>query len=123
MWEPNQIAELRPAGAIRASLEAFITANPTWVIEGCYGDLVEAAASRATELVFLNPGLEACLTNNARRPWEPHKYASPEQQDAMLANLQTWVAGYYQRADQWLYEAHRRIFDAHRGRKTEYTST
>jgi hypothetical protein len=123
VWEPNQIAELRPASAIRASLEAFITANPTWVIEGCYGDLVEAAASRATELVFLNPGLEACLTNNARRPWEPHKYASPEQQDAMLANLQTWVAGYYQRADPWSYEAHRRIFDAHRGRKTEYTST
>jgi adenylate kinase family enzyme len=122
VWEPNQIAVLRPSSVIRASLEAFITTNPTWVIEGCYGDLVEAAASRATELVFLNPGLEACLTNNARRPWEPHKYASPEQQDAMLANLQTWVAAYYQRADQWSYEAHRRIFDAHRGRKTEYTS-
>ena len=113
---------LRSPSALRASLEAFITANPTWVIEGCYGDLVEAAASRATDLVFLNPGLEACLTNNARRPWEPHKYASPEQQDAMLANLQTWVAGYYQRADPWSYEAHRRIFESHDGRKVEHTS-
>ena len=67
---------LRPADAIRASLEAFIAANADWVIEGCYGDLVEAAASRAD---------------------------------------------YYQRHDQWSYAAHRRIFDAHQGRKVEYT--
>jgi adenylate kinase family enzyme len=123
VWEPNQIAVPRPAAAIRASLEEFIAANPTWVIEGCYGELVEAAAPRATELVFLNPGREACLANNARRPWEPHKYASPEQQDAMLANLQAWVAGYYERTDQWSYDAHRRIFDAHPGRKIEHTSS
>jgi hypothetical protein len=92
------------------------------VIEGCYGELIEAAASRATELIFLNPGREACLANNARRPWEPHKYASAEEQNAMLANLQAWVSGYYERTDQWSYDAHRRIFDAHPGPKVERTS-
>lgn len=122
VWVPNQIAVMRPAEAIRASLEAFIAANADWVIEGCYGELVEAAASRASELVFLNPGVDACLANNARRPWEPHKYASLEEQNSMLANLQAWVAGYYQRHDQWSYAAHRRIFDAHQGRKVEYTA-
>jgi hypothetical protein len=59
------------------------------VIEGCYGELVERVSQFCTELVFLNPGLEACQANNRRRPWEPHKYATMEQQDAMLANLQT----------------------------------
>jgi hypothetical protein len=49
------------------------------VIEGCYGELVEATAPQCTQLVFLNPGLDACLANNARRPWAPHKYASLEQ--------------------------------------------
>jgi adenylate kinase family enzyme len=122
VWEPGRIAVLRPAEAARASLEAFVDANAHWVIEGCYGELVEAAASRATELVFLNPGLEACLANNARRPWEPHKYASLEQQNSMLANLQAWVADYYSRTDQWSYAAHRRIFDAHRGLKVEFTT-
>jgi len=122
VWEPGQIAVLRPAGAIRASLEAFIAAHPAWVIEGCYGELVEAASACATELVFLNPGRDGCLANNARRPWEPHKYASAEEQNAMFANLQAWVSGYYERTDQWSYDAHRRIFDAHRGPKVERTS-
>jgi adenylate kinase family enzyme len=122
VWEANRVAVLRPAAAIRRSLEEFMAANPTWVIEGCYGELVEAATSTATELVFLNPGRETCLANNARRPWEPQKYASPEQQDAMFANLQTWVSGYYERTDQWSYAAHWRIFDAYPGPKVEHTS-
>lgn len=79
VWEPGQIAVLRPADAIRASLEQFIAGNATWVIEGCYGDL-------------------------------------------MLGNLQAWVSGYYERTDQWSYDAHRRIFDAHEGPKVERTS-
>jgi adenylate kinase family enzyme len=121
VWEPNQVAVLRPRQEIRASLESFIAANSDWVIEGCYGELIEAAASRARALVFLNPGLEACLANNMRRPWEPHKYASLDAQNSMLANLQEWVTSYYQRDDQWSDAAHRRIFDGHQGRKVELT--
>lgn len=119
VWEPGKVAELRPAEAIEASLGAFLAACDSWVIEGCYGELVRIAAGRATELVFLNPGLEACLENNRRRPWEPHKYASPDAQDQMLAQLQAWVAGYYERDDQWSYRAHRAIFDLHPGAKVE----
>lgn len=120
VWEPGQIAVPRDPAAIAASLEEFIAAEPRWVIEGCYGELVESASQHCTQLVFLNPGLEACQANNCRRPWEPHKYASMEQQDAMLANLQAWVAGYYTRDDAWSYSAHRRIFAAHDGDKREH---
>jgi adenylate kinase family enzyme len=121
VWEPGQIAVPRDQQAVAASLGAFIAARPRWVIEGCYGELVESSAQHCTELIFLNPGLEACQANNRRRPWEPHKYASMEQQDAMLANLQVWVAGYYTRDDAWSYAAHRRLFDAHHGNKQEWT--
>lgn len=120
VWEPGKIAVQRPAQAIAASLSDFISSHERWVIEGCYGELVEAAASHCTELVFLNPGLDACLENNLRRPWEPHKYASKDAQDAMLDNLQAWVAGYYERQDPWSYSFHRRIFDAFQGAKTEH---
>lgn len=123
VWEPGQIAVPRDPEAIAVSLGAFIAAEPKWVIEGCYGELVERASEDCTELVFLNPGLEACQANNRRRPWEPHKYASMEQQDAMLANLQAWVAGYYTRDDAWSCAAHRRIFAAHAGAKREYATT
>ena len=122
VWEPGRIAVLRPPEAIRASLDRFLESNPHWVVEGCYGELVEAAAPACTELIFLNPGLEACLANNLRRPHEPHKYASKAEQDAMLEGLQAWVAAYYTRDDQWSYAAHRRIFDAFPGNKSERTA-
>jgi adenylate kinase family enzyme len=122
VWEPDQIAVQRPARMITQALQDFLSVNARWVIEGCYGELVEFAAAYCTELVFLNPGLEACQANNVSRRWEPHKYASLEQQNAMLANLQAWVTDYYTRDDSWSYRTHRRIFDEHRGGKIEYTT-
>jgi adenylate kinase family enzyme len=121
VWEPGKIAVPREPQAILASLVAFISTHQKWVIEGCYGELVEAASTHCTHLVFLNPGLETCQANNLRRPWEPHKYASMEQQNSMLANLQLWVADYYSRDDSWSYKVHRKIFDAHTGSKVEHT--
>jgi len=121
VWEPGKVAVQRAATAIAASLENFMGEHTDWIIEGCYGELVTAASTYCDELVFLNPGREACLANNARRPWEPHKYASADAQQAMLKNLQAWVADYYDRDDDWSYCQHRRIFDNHRGAKHEYT--
>lgn len=120
VWEPGQIAVPRTPEAVGADLRAFINMHAAWVIEGCYGELIEAAAPACTQMVFLNPGLDACLANNGRRAWEPHKYASPEAQDAMLDALQAWVAGYYTRDDAWSLAAHRRVFDAHPGAKIEH---
>ncbi len=119
VWEPGRVAVPRPPAAVRASLAEFIAAHARWVIEGCYGELIEAAAPSCTELIFLNPGRDACLANNLRRPFEPHKYASKAEQDAMLDQLQAWVAAYYTRDDAWSYAAHRRIFDSFQGRKSE----
>lgn len=122
VWEPGQVAVKRPKADVRASLEDFLANHATWVIDGCYGELIEAACPACTELVFLNPGLEGCLANNRRRPWEPEKYATAEKQDAMFKGLQDWVTSYYDRDDAWSYRAHRAIFDAHAGPKTEHTT-
>lgn len=121
VWEPGELAVQRSPEAISASLQAFLTGHDQWVIEGCYGELVEAASQHCTELVFLNPGVETCLERNRKRPWEPDKYKSKEAQDAMLGNLLAWVAGYYERDDAWSYRAHRRLFDAFEGCKSEHT--
>lgn len=122
VWKPGKIAVPREPEAVMAALADFIAPQPAWVIEGCYGELVQAASAHCTKLVFLNPGLAACLANNLRRPWEPHKYATAVEQDAMLPNLQAWVAGYYERDDAWSYQAHRAIFQAHAGDKVEHTT-
>lgn len=119
VWEPGQVAVAGAPDVVLAALHAFIAANERWVIEGCYGELVDAASPHCTELIFLNPGRAACLANNRRRPWEPHKYDSREAQDAMLENLQAWVADYFERDDAWSYRAHRRLFDNFTGPKRE----
>ncbi|HBI68820.1 MAG TPA: shikimate kinase [Massilia sp.] len=119
VWEPGLIAVPRAPEQVRAELLAFVEGSESWVAEGCYGDLVEAALPFCSELVFMNPGLEVCLENNRRRPWEPHKYASMEAQQSKLSFLLEWVAGYYTRDDAMSYARHRQIVDGFSGNKTE----
>ena len=104
-----------------AEIHAFIEAHPAWVIEGCYGDLIEAALPFCSELRFLNPGVAACLAHCRARPWEPEKYASKAEQDAGLALLLDWVRAYEHRRDEFSLARHRRIFDAFAGPKREIT--
>jgi len=100
-----------------AALDRFMDEHDSWVIEGCYGDLIERAAARCTEMRFLNPGVEACLRNNDRRPWEPHKYESAAAQDRHFEFLQAWVRDYAQRDDEFSLARHQAIFDAFPGPK------
>jgi adenylate kinase family enzyme len=116
---PGLIAVARPMDAVLADLRAFVDANPAWVVEGCYGDVVEAALPFCTELLFMNPGKDVCLANNGRRPWEPHKYASKEKQDSMLPFLLDWVGKYYERNGNCSYAYHRKVFNGFDGNKRE----
>jgi len=112
----------KPVGECTAEIRAFVGANPRWVIEGCYGDLLEVAIASATEIRFLNPGVEACIANCRARPWEPEKYPSPEAQDAMLDFLIGWVRDYETRTDEYSLVRHRQLYEAFVGRKSEVTT-
>jgi adenylate kinase family enzyme len=103
-------------------LHEFINSNEHWVMEGCYGDLVEAALPHCTELRFLNPGVETCVAHCLSRPWEPSKFPSAEEQNAMLQTLVAWVREYETRNDEYGLERHRQIYDQFSGSKREYTS-
>ncbi len=114
-----QGAERRPLAGSVAAAEAFIAANPSWIIEGCYADITEALLPRCERLIFLNPGVEACLRHCRQRPWEPDKYASREEQDSHLAFLLEWVQQYESRTDEYGLKRHRAVFDAFQGDKRE----
>jgi adenylate kinase family enzyme len=103
-------------------LHEFINSNEHWVMEGCYGDLVEAALPHCTELRFLNPGVETCVAHCLSRPWEPSKFPSAEEQNAMLQTLVAWVREYETRNDEYGLKRHRQIYDQFSGSKREYTS-
>jgi adenylate kinase family enzyme len=117
-WEPVVPPRRRP---LAASVEAMaeLLARDAWVVEGCYADLIAAALGRCTRLIFLNPGVEACVANARARPWEPHKYPSREAQDANLAMLVVWIRDYETRQDELSLGAHRRLFESFAGAKVE----
>jgi len=104
------------------ALRAFTDAHAQWVVEGCYGSLLPAAMATATSIFFLNPGVEACIENCRNRPWEAHKYDSPEAQDKNLSMLLDWVRTYETRDDEFGQQAHQRIFAGFAGEKHEITT-
>jgi adenylate kinase family enzyme len=116
-WEPKKIAVARAAGEAATDVHSFCSANEHWIVEGCYASLIEAALEFEPQLLVLEPGLEQCLSNCRARPWEPHKYASKEEQDEHLVFLLEWVAEYYSRDDDMSLAAHKHVFEDYNGPK------
>ncbi|MCH7854424.1 MAG: shikimate kinase [Proteobacteria bacterium] len=121
-WQKDAPTSRRPIADSLQDLESFMAANGTWVIEGCYSSLLGAAIRQCSQLRFLNPGADQCVENCRARPWEPHKYESPEEQDKNLAMLIEWVRSYDSRADEFSLQAHRQLYDSFDGVKIEYDS-
>ncbi|NWG74345.1 MAG: shikimate kinase [Rubrivivax sp.] len=114
-WEPGQIALPRDGGAARADVVAFCRSHDDWVVEGCYASLVDATLPFGPRLVLLDPGEAQCLANCQARPWEPHKYASRDEQDERLAFLLDWVRAYDTRDGDMSLAGHRALFEAYAG--------
>jgi adenylate kinase family enzyme len=122
-WEPNRIALARPVDAAVSDVRAFCTNNTSWVLEGCYANLICAALRFTPILVFLDPGEEQCVSNCRARPWEPHKYASRAAQDERLPSLFTWVRQYYVRDGEMSHSGHNAAYAAYLGPKYLITHT
>jgi adenylate kinase family enzyme len=116
-WEPDQIAVARPIEAARADVREFCTSHESWIIEGCYGGLIEAGLEFNPRLLVLDPGLEQCVSNCLARPWEPHKYSSKEEQDEKLSFLLSWIEEYYSRDGDMSLTAHETLFEHYAGPK------
>src|SRR5690606_33392429 len=80
----SDVAERRPLADSIAAVQRFIQGHDSWVIEGCYADIIEGVLPACETLLFLNPGVDTCVAHCRARPWEPDKFPSPEAQDAHL---------------------------------------
>ena len=116
-WEPGKIAVPRSYEEAASDVREFCMSHESWIIEGCYAGLIEASFEFKPLLLVLDPGVERCLQNCRSRPWEPHKYASKEEQDKGLAYLLQWVEEYYSRNNDMSLAAHQAIFDNYSGPK------
>ena len=121
-WVPRQIAVPRLDEDASADVQHFCSTQGSWVIEGCYANLVCAALRFEPLLLFLNPGKEQCITNCQSRPWEPHKYSTKAQQDERLSFLLSWVDDYYTRNGEMSLSAHVECFHTYTGPKEELLS-
>lgn len=120
-WEPVSPPERKPIAKSKRDIDVFMNTSEGWVIEGCYSDLLEIVVPQADEIIFLNLPIEECIANAKKRPWEPHKYASKEAQDADLDMLIDWIGRYSERKDTFSRLSHEALFHSFKGKKTMYT--
>jgi RimJ/RimL family protein N-acetyltransferase/broad-specificity NMP kinase len=122
VWAPHQIAVARPTDQVLADLDAFVAQHPRWVIEGSYGDLCAHLAPHATALRWLDVGVETCVQHHKERPWEPHKYDDPADQERNRLMLETWVRSYDTRDDRYGRAWHARVYADFSGPKSRLQS-
>ena len=116
-WLPTNPPERAPLETSEKSIEAFIGEHQSWVIEGCYTDLLEVASAAAEQIIFMNLDVEQCIENAKNRPWESHKYESKQAQDANLEMLIGWIEQYTVREDEFSHAAHLRFYENFSGKK------
>lgn len=120
-WDANPEPIRKPIDQSEALLGEFIDQYPTWVIEGCYSDLLALAALSANEAIFMNLNVSLCVENAKNRPWESHKYSSKTAQDKNLDMLINWITQYPTRTDTFSEAAHKSLYDDFKGVKHRYT--
>ena len=118
-WEAASVPVRKPLAASRKEIDAFLQAAEGWVIEGCYTDLLSYVTRLTDEVIVLNPGIEVCVQHCRKRSWEPHKYASKQEQDNNLPMLIDWVKQYELRDDEFSLKAHKALFESFSGDKRE----
>ena len=116
-WEATTPPKRKSLNTSKAEIDNFIKTNDSWVIEGCYTDLLGLVESYSSEVIFMNLPIEECITNAKSRPWEPHKYGSKQAQDKNLDMLIDWISQYAKRDDTFSMTAHQNFFNNYNGKK------
>ena len=52
VWEPGKIAVQRATEDVHADLDRFVAGNESWVVEGCYAELIERALPLDVEMAL-----------------------------------------------------------------------
>lgn len=116
-WEATTPPERKSLKTSKMEIDNFIKLNDSWIIEGCYTDLLKLVEPYSSEIIFLNLPTEICISNAKSRPWEPHKYESKQAQDENLDMLIDWIAQYTKRNDTFSMRAHQNFYNNYSRKK------
>ena len=120
-WEPGGHYVQRPRVAVLADIEA-VAGQDRWILEGVYGWIAAALASRASCLLWLDLPLEICRQGVLERGPENVEHIGQSAAEAQLAELLAWAAGYPERDDETSRRGHRGIFNGFAGEKRRFTT-
>lgn len=120
-WVPGTIAVPRDSVEAESDVRRFCSEHASFVIEGCYENLIAASFSFRPHLVYLDVDASVCERHCRARPFESHKYSSPEEQDQRLAFLLDWVRAYYTRTGPMSRSEHIRLYESYAGPKSRHT--
>ena len=119
--EASPVPQRRSLQESESMIQAFIQQHQTWVIEGCYSDLLALVLPYIDKMIYLNLPIATCVENAKQRPWEPHKYPSKTAQDANLPMLIDWIRAYQTRDDGFSETAHLALYQQYQGDKEMVT--
>jgi adenylate kinase family enzyme len=121
-WQPTNPPTRTALSESTLAIEYFMQQHNSWVIEGCYSDLLAIAEVQSSEIIFMNLPIDDCIINAKNRPWEPHKYDSKSAQDANLTMLIAWISQYELRDDTFSKSAHLEFYQHYTAAKKMLTS-
>ncbi|WP_033094870.1 P-loop NTPase family protein [Colwellia psychrerythraea] len=121
-WQATNPPTRAPIAESAKTIESFMLKHDSWVIEGCYSDLLKVAEQKSTEIIYMNLPVENCIINAKNRPWESHKYTSKMEQDANLVMLLQWISQYEIRDDNFSKIAHLEFYHRYTGEKKMLTT-
>ena len=121
-WKDTSPPERMEIKDSKLKIDKFLDSHEQWVIEGCYSDLIELISKSSNQVVFMDLSIKSCIENAKMRPWEPHKYASKDEQDKNLSMLIDWISEYENRQDTFSRRAHLKIFEEYKGSKIQIST-
>lgn len=115
-WEPGGFDIKRPQETILQLIEQA-KANPSWVVEGVFGELAERFSDQADFLVWLDMDWSTCRERLTKRGSESKKHMDRGQSEEGLRDLIEWASHYYDRTDLRSHDGHQALFQRFHGRK------
>lgn len=121
-WQASFPPLRTPILESKNKIDKILTEHESWIVEGCYSDLLVLLLDTADKIIFLNLTVEKCILNARNRPWEPHKYESLEAQNSNLEMLIDWISQYPENKGTLSQQTHIKLFDSFCGDKEMRTT-
>jgi adenylate kinase family enzyme len=119
-WHPGGFDRKRAANEV-AGLVVSARAQPSWIVEGVFGELAEVFLPDADTLIWLDIDWEICHLRLRKRGLESRAHMDRLQSDVGREKLVAWAAAYSIRDDKRSYTGHKLMFDGFQGSKFHLT--